>query len=485
MHLAEDLRAAIYQAAIQGKISEQLDSDGSAEELLNTIRTEKVKLLEQKEVKKENEMEFATREDVDFEFPENWTCARMGHIFEIIRGSSPRPKGSPEYWTTEQKDYHWITISDITSYSQNGVLSETKEYLTKKGKDKSTYVGEGELIIAVSGSTTGKCCLLGVEGYIYDGLAAIIDCTNRFNKRFLYVFMKYFYNKLNAAKKGTSFPNINTDLLKESIIVIPPLEEQQRIVNKIDELMLEVDKYKKYEEQLAKLEADFPEDLKSSLLQEAMQGKLTEQLATDSSVDSIVQYIKMSFSKKVKGIENDTNFVFPDNWKCLKLMDAVSIYTGNSISESVKEAKYTGLVEGYDYIGTKDIEFDHTITYNNGVRIPLDEPKFKYAEKDATLLCIEGGSAGRKIALLDRRVCFGNKLCAFHPIGINKKFLYYYLQSPVFLNLFMDKITGIIGGVSINKIKQVIIPIPPIEEQQRIVEKLEILLPVCDDLKED
>lgn len=114
------------------------------------------------------------------------------------------------------------------------------------------------------------------------------------------------------------------------------------------------------------------------------------------------------------------------------------------------------------------------------MKIPFNEPGFKYADKDATLLCIEGGSAGRKIAILDEKVCFGNKLCAFHPIGIDKKFLYYYLQSPVFLSTFRDNISGIIGGVSIGKIKKLYIPVPSIEEQRRIVERLEMLLPLCE-----
>ena len=74
--------------------------------------------------------------------------------------------------------------------------------------------------------------------------------------------------------------------------------------------------------------------------------------------------------------------------------------------------------DGYDYIGTKDVGFDQKIDYNNGVRIPFDEPKFKYAEAGTPLLCIEGGSAGRKIGLLDRKVCFGNKLCAFTPLTL-------------------------------------------------------------------
>jgi type I restriction enzyme S subunit len=484
MVLADNLKKAVLQAAIQGKLTEQLETDSTAKDLVNSIRTKKNELIQNKKIKKEIQLSDISGDDLEFTLPFNWSYERMGKIFEIIRGSSPRPKGSPEYWTIELKEYHWITISDITNYCVDGVLIKTREFLTEKGKEKSTFVQKGELVIAVSGSTTGKSCLLGIDGYIYDGLAAIIDCTNSFNKKFLWIYMQYFYDKLNASKRGSAFPNINTDLLKETIIMIPPIEEQKRIVDKVSEIMFKIDEYEKVENDLEFIRKAFSGDIEKSILQAAMQGQLTEQLKSDSNVNDIISEISNFHKKNVKEVENESEFIFPENWKCVKLADATALYTGNSISENIKKSKYMNLKKGYNYIGTKDVGFDHIINYENGVKIPFDEPKFKYADKDATLLCIEGGSAGKKIAILDEKVCFGNKLCAFHPIGIDKKYLYYFLQSPVFLSIFMDKMSGMIGGVSINKIKQVIIPLPPIEEQKRIVEKLEKLLILCTELKE-
>ena len=221
----------------------------------------------------------------------------------------------------------------------------------------------------------------------------------------------------------------------------------------------------------------FAQDLRASVLQAAMQGKLTEQLETDTPVSKLLADISSKTKKKITLLEDDD---LPINWGSVKITDVVTLYTGNRISESVKTTKYCGLKEGYDYIGTKDVNFDHTICYDNGVKIPFNEPNFRYAEKDATLLCIEGGSAGRKIAILDKKVCFGNKLCAFHPIDIESKFLYFFLQSPQFLGVFANNISGIIGGVSIGKIKKLYIPVPSIEEQRRIVERLEMLLPLCE-----
>lgn len=172
------------------------------------------------------------------------------------------------------------------------------------------------------------------------------------------------------------------------------------------------------------------------------------------------------------------------NWKSNKLNRIADIYTGNSIPETVKKNKYMHIKEGYNYIGTKDLGFNHEFTYENGVKIPYDENGFKYADIDDILMCIEGGSAGKKIGILSEKVCFGNKLCKFGIIteDIIPKYLYYYLQSPVFLKNFYGNLSGIIGGVSINKIKQIEIKYPSVEEQQKIVDKIEELLSICSNI---
>ncbi len=232
------------------------------------------------------------------------------------------------------------------------------------------------------------------------------------------------------------------------------------------------------------------QDLKNSILQLAIQSKLVAQDTNDEPAEVLYakiqaekqKFIKEGKIKKDKPLppitEDEIPFEIPSTWKWVRLGDIASIYTGNSIPEDVKSRKYTGISEGYDYIGTKDVNFNQTVNYDNGVKIPYHEPKFKLAYKNSILMCIEGGSAGRKIALLDRTVCFGNKLCAINVINTSELYIMNILQSTYFRAIFNDNTAGIIGGVSINKFQDLLIPLPPSSEQKRIVAKIEELEPL-------
>ena len=177
-------------------------------------------------------------------------------------------------------------------------------------------------------------------------------------------------------------------------------------------------------------------------------------------------------------------FQIPENWCWTTIERIANVYTGNSINEQEKNDKYSNLSSGLNYIATKDIGFDSVIEYENGVKIPANETKFKIAPVGSTLLCIEGGSAGKKIGLVNQDVCFVNKLCCFDFCQVNKEFYYYYLQSEEFLNYFYDNLAGLIGGVSINKLKQIPVILPPINEQIRIAAKIGSMFKKLDEAKE-
>ena len=176
-------------------------------------------------------------------------------------------------------------------------------------------------------------------------------------------------------------------------------------------------------------------------------------------------------------IANEVPFEIPDSWEWVRLSAVNEMFTGNSINETEKKQKYTNTKDGYNYIATKDVGFDQAIDYNNGIKIPFGLDKFKVAPTNSILLCVEGGSAGRKIAFTNQDVCFGNKLCCFISYGINYQFLYYYIQSPLFQSAFKSNKTGIIGGVSVNVLKEMFMPVPPPNEQLRIIEQIKTLEP--------
>ena len=248
------------------------------------------------------------------------------------------------------------------------------------------------------------------------------------------------------------------------------------------------------------------EEIRKSILQLAIQGKLVKQNPNDEPASELVKRIYAEKQKLIKEgkIKKDKNesyifkgddncyyekigknepvkledlpFDIPDNWTWIRLKSFANIYNGNSINEDEKRRKYTGII-GRDFIATKDVGFDRKINYNNGINIPYDS-SLKIAPKNKILMCIEGGSAGRKIAVTDRDVCFGNKLACFDTILIDDLYLFNVLQSADFLKIFRASLTGIIGGVSINTLKDFIFPLPPIKEQRRIVDKINSFEPL-------
>ena len=171
-------------------------------------------------------------------------------------------------------------------------------------------------------------------------------------------------------------------------------------------------------------------------------------------------------------------------WRTVKLGDVCAIRSGNSIPAKKKEQLYTE-VAGVPYVATKDVGFDGSIDYDNGIYIPEGHiNKFKISPSGATLVCAEGGSAGRKIAFSDTECCFVNKLFSLEPNNeIAPKFLYYYTLNEQFQSQFKDALHGLIGGVSLKKINQFKISYPPLAEQRRIVAKVDELMALCDRLE--
>jgi len=166
-----------------------------------------------------------------------------------------------------------------------------------------------------------------------------------------------------------------------------------------------------------------------------------------------------------------------EDWEECTFGEIAIIYNGDSINAQIKKDKYQKVTNGLNYIGTKDIDYDGTINYINGVKIPTNENKFKIAPKGCVLVCSEGGSAGRKTAYVDEDICFGNKLYAItnEYSVFEGKYIYYYTRFRGFFEDFKNQMNGIIGGVSANKFSEIPFPLSPLPIQRAIVSKIEAL----------
>ena len=483
---ADRLKKSLLQAAIQGQLTEQLPTDGDARDLLRKIRAEKTKLIATKKIKAEKPLPPITADEVLFDIHDNWCWCRLNDLYNFIdyRGKTP---------TKISTGIPLITAKNVkfgyNDYSIREYISED-EFLNRQSRGVPR---KGDILFTTE-APLGNASLADLK--IFSAGQRVItfqayDEKSINNQLMMFFFLSESFQKMLIENKtGTTVTGIKAEKLKKLIIPLPPIAEQERIVEKLNELLSEVDELAKDEHELVELEETFPRRMRNSLLQAAIQGKLTEQLPSDGDARDLLRKIrtekaKLLAEKKIKTekplppiSDDEIPFDLPDNWCWCRLGEVCEMYTGNSIAESEKKAKYLGLTDGFSYIGTKDISFDSRIDYDNGIRIPF-ENNLRRAKKNSVLMCIEGGSAGRKIAVTNQDVCFGNKLCNFNSEEISNRYIYFYLQSSSFKKFFVDNVTGIIGGVSLKRLNLIPFPLPPLDEQKRIAERLEELLPLC------
>ena len=516
----KQLKNSILQWAIQGKLVPQDPNDEPASVLLEKIRAEKARLVKEGKIKKEKKESIIYRgednsyyekfadgkvvcidDEIPFEIPESWHWERWGNLsYSIQYGYNASAEATG--------DIRMIRISDI---QDGGVLWDTVPFCHINKSEINAYLlQKDDILFARTGGTVGKSLL--IDNVPYPSIFAGYLIRTRYSNMLSSLYMKYFmecelyWEQLRNGTIATAQPNCNGKTLAKMILPIPPYNEQIRITDKLEQVLEKVHKYGEYQNRIDKLNDQFYDLLKKSIFQEAIQGRLVPQNSSEESASLLLQHIRNEKLKLVKkgklkkkdavdsiiykgddnnyyeqvgknliDITDEIPFEIPNNWVWTRLSNVANIYTGNSISETEKKAKYTNVIGRY-YIGTKDVGFDNNVFYNNGIAIPKKyEQDFRIAPKDSILMCIEGGSAGRKIAMLNQDVCFGNKLCCFASFIEMGKYIYYYLQSPSFTDMFNQNKAGIIGGVSLAKIKGILIPLPPLKEQLHIINRLDEL----------
>ena len=517
----KQLKNSILQWAIQGKLVSQDPNDEPASVLLEKIRQEKERLIKEKRIKRDKNASIIFRgednsyyekflatgevkcidEEIPFEIPQGWEWCRLSCLTSILGDGI---HGTPEY--DNAGDIYFVNGNNLN----DGIITiknDTKRVnSTEAAKHKRTLT-ESTVLVSING-TIGKVAFYNNEKIILGKSACYFNLLGCINKVYVKCIIEteYFSEYAKKVATGTTIKNVPLAGMKNFLIPLPSLSEQSRIVHRINELKTKVSRYNHLQSELDISNRSIFDKLKKSALQEAVQGKLVPQIAEEGTARELLEQIRQEkqelveegklkktaltdsiifkgednryyekIDQQCKDITEEIPFEIPENWEWTRLSQIANIYTGNSIGETEKQSKFTDVI-GRFYIGTKDVDFNNRINYDNGIAIPKQyETDFRLAPNNSILMCIEGGSAGRKIAILNQDVCFGNKLCCFAPfVGIGK-YMFYYLQSPSFIELFNLNKTGIIGGVSIAKVKELLIPLPPLKELQRIVAQIERL----------
>ena len=423
-------------------------------------------------------------DEIPFDIPESWAWCRLGNAINLISGRDLMPS---EYNDVMNGIPYLTGASNII----NGQININRWTTSPK-----SIAQVGSILLTCKGTVGLTSILEGIEKVHIARQFMALNSIGIFNK-----FLKLIIDSYSCSlkKDATSMiPGVSREQILSLILALPPFEEQKRIVEAIENLtnnISQIDGESSLIEEkisLAKsklldlairgklLPQDKNDEPASELLKHIREEKESTQLTSKSKHKTAVSYIfkgedNLYYRKTKDGIElidDELPFKLPENWQWAQISDVCVLYTGNSIPKEVKAKKYASVSLGYNYIGTKDVGYNSQINYENGVKIPFDEPKFKVAPTNSILLCIEGGNAGRKIAITKENVCFGNKLCCFIAKGINYCFLYNYLKSSIFKELFYGSLMGLIGGVGTSSLEKIYIPIPPLQEQERISEFL-------------
>lgn len=482
----EQLKASILQLAIQGKLVEQRAEEGTGEELYQQIQANLDAISEVQTKKKNkilpNKILPIEEKDIPFDIPETWRWVRLGTIGYTNIGLTYRPK--------DQTMDGVIVLR--SSNIQNGkmVYEDIVKVNMEIPDNKMCKVGD-ILICARNGSKrlVGKSAIVDKAGMSFGAFMAIFRSVC--NQYIIHVINSaYFRNSLLGDTGTTTINQITQDMLKNSLVPLPPLAEQKRIVAKIEELLPLIDRYAVAYEKLEQFNAKFPEDMKESVLQYAIQGKLVEQRPEEGTGEELYRQIqeekkrliKEGTIKKEKPLaeiaEDEIPFDIPESWKWVRLSTIGITQTGNTPSKSHPE--YIGI--DIPFITPGDI-LNGQICYSNQALSLLGKEVARVCCAGSIMQACIGGSIG-KAAITYREVAFNQQINVVSPIACLSEYLFAVMQSAYFTTSMKERAGGTATPI-INRglWDSLLIPLPPLAEQRRIVAKLEEILPLCERLK--
>ena len=481
----EQLKASILQYAIQGKLVEQRPEEGTGEELYQQIQTDKQTLIREKKIKKEKPLPDIIDDEIPFDVPESWKWVKVGNVGSWSSGATPS-RTNPAYYGGS---IPWLKTGDLN----DGFIQEVPEYITDLALEKTSLRLNpiGSVLMAMYGATIGKLGILEIPVTTNQACCACIPYAGMNNKYLFYYLMSMRQSYIGMAEGGAQL-NISKEKIVNSLIPLPPAEEQRRIVAKIEELLPYVDRYAAAYEKLEQFNAKFPEDMKKSILQYAIQGKLVEQRPEEGTGEELYQQIQTEKQRLIKEgkikkekplpeiAEDEIPFDIPESWKWCRLSDIIDVRDGTHDSP-----KY--VPEGIPLVTSKNLS-NGMIDYGNVKYITqedADKINARSMVEDDDILFAMIGSIGNPVLVKkDREFCIKNMALfkKYVDTDISMQYMYWFFFYAQY-KLKKEASGGVQSFISLSRFREYLVPLPPYEEQIRIANKIEQILPLCKRLK--
>lgn len=480
----QELKNSILQLAIQGKLVEQRPEEGTGEELYKQIQVEKQKLIKTGTIKKEKSLPEISEDEIPFDIPESWTWVRVGTIGSWSSGATP-PRTQSEYYGG---NIPWLKTGDLN----DGYVWDVPETITEMALEKTSVRLNpiGSVLMAMYGATIGRLGILQIEATTNQACCACIPYIGMCNKYLFYFLManRHVFVKMG---EGGAQPNISKEKIVNSVIPLPPLAEQKRIVAKIEELLPRIDSYEKAWGKLEDFNKRFPIDMQKSILQYAIQGKLVEQRPEEGTAEELFQQMQAEKNKLIKEgkikkekpltniTDNEISFDIPDSWKWIRVGN-VGSWSAGATPPRTNPAYYGGSIP---WLKTGDLNDGFIKEVSEYITdLALEKTSVRLNPIGSVLMAMYGATIG-KLGILEIPVTTNQACCAcITYTGMNNKYLFYYLMSMRQSYIEMAE-GGAQPNISKEKIVNSLLPLPPTEEQHRIVTKIEELLPLCERLK--
>lgn len=493
----QELKNSILQLAIQGKLVEQRPEEGTAEELFTQIQQEKKRLIAEKKIKKEKPLPEITEDEKPFDIPESWKWVKLGEIVTVL-GGKRIPAG--RQLTTENTGYKYIRVSDMKDgtvltdgllYVPSDIFPSIARYIIHKEDVYITVAGTIGRVGKIPEEIDGANLTENADRLVFSMLEQnwLIKCLES----------NIVQSQIANVTTKVGQPKLAIKRIQKLIIPLPPLAEQKRIVAKFEELLPYIDRYEQAWSKLEQFNNLFPEDMKKSLLQYAIQGKLVEQRPEEGTAEELFARIqeekqRLIAEKKTKKekplpeiTEEEKPFDIPESWKWVYLLDIIEEKPSNGYSP--KGVTYPTEIKNLTLTATTSGRFkDDAFKY---VDISKEDAS-KYWLKNNDLLIQRSNSrelVGTSCIYTgaDNAYIYPDLMMRMHVSSqVDIYYIDYVLKAPVTRNYYMASASG--TSESMPKINQKIVsftlvPLPPLAEQKRIVEKLEQLLPLCERLK--